>query len=105
MTTEQKNRITSMRKAGYGYTAVARELGLSKSAVGQFCRENGLGNIVVEKGPKDLQSATHRGKLCDEKTAGNLGNKGLKACRVTTIFADEPNEQAVTEALRILANA
>jgi len=42
MTTEQKNKIVSMRKAGHGYTAVAREVGLSKSAVSNFCRENGL---------------------------------------------------------------
>ncbi len=105
MTIEQKNRIVSLRKAGYGYAAVARELGLSKSAIGKFCRENGLSNIVVEKGSRDLLCVAQRGKLCDEKPAGHLENKGRKAYRVTTVFADEPNEQAVAEALRILANA
>ena len=33
MTTEQKNRIVALREAGYGYTAVARELGLNKNTV------------------------------------------------------------------------
>ena len=33
MTTEQKTRIASLRSAGQGYTVIARELGLSKSAI------------------------------------------------------------------------
>ena len=40
MTTEQKNRIASLRSAGQGYTAIARELGLSKSAI-----SNGLTSL------------------------------------------------------------
>ena len=53
MTIEQKNKIVSMRKAGYGCTAVAREVNLSKSAVSNFCRKDGLAgksNIVEETG-------------------------------------------------------
>ena len=107
MTIEQKNKIVSMRKAGYGYTAVAREVGLSKSAISNFCRENGIagkGNIVEETGKNELICAPNRVILCADKKARSLEKQGAAAFRVTTIFADKPNEEAVAEALRILVN-
>ena len=53
MTTEQKNRIVSLRKEGYGYAAVAKKLGLTKNAVSYFCRQNGLAGAQEKK---DLQT-------------------------------------------------
>lgn len=79
MTTEQKNKIVSMRKAGYGYTAVAREVGLSKSAVSNFCRENGLagkGYILEETGKKNLICLPDRVNVSDEKKAKRLEKQG-----------------------------
>ena len=91
MTNEQKIKISSLRRAGHGYTAIAREMGLSKSAISNYCRESGLGNTK-----NDLQKSPVRVITC---AAGKV-----PAFRVTTVFADEPNEAAVAEALRILTN-
>ncbi len=48
MTNEQKIRIASLRRSGCGYTAIARELGLTKSAISNYCRGNGLGSIIED---------------------------------------------------------
>ena len=101
MTTEQKNRIVSLRKAGYGYMAIARELDIPKSTISNYCRKNGLGNIVEEAGKNDLICTPHRGNL---EAARKVGKSKAPAFKVTCIFADEPNEEAVAEALRILTN-
>ena len=96
MTNEQKIRIAALRKAGQGYTAIAREIGLSKSAISNYCRENGLGGKK-----NDLQKPPVR-VITGE--AGKAEKQSAPAFRVTTVFADEPNEAAVAEALRILTN-
>lgn len=101
MTNEQKIRIASLRRSGCGYTVIAREIGLSKSAISNYCRDNGLGSIIVDKGKKDLQKSPVR---VINGTAGKIEKQSVQAFRVTTIFADEPNEAAVAEALRILTN-
>lgn len=100
MTNEQKIRIASLRRAGQGYTAIAREIGLSKSAISNYCRGNGLGS-VVDKGKNDLQKSPVR---VINATAGKVEKQSIPAFKVITVFADEPNEAAVAEALRILTN-
>ena len=89
LTTEQKNRIVSLRQAGYGYTAVARELGITKSAVCKYCHQIGLAGVGND--------------LINKEDRGNVGSE-TRACKVTYHFADEPNEGVVTEVLRILMN-
>lgn len=42
MTNEQREKITSLRHQGYGYTAVANSVGLSKDSVKAYCRSHGL---------------------------------------------------------------
>ena len=37
MTVEQKDRITALRNSGKSYAEIARELGLGKSTVSNFC--------------------------------------------------------------------
>ncbi len=101
MTNEQKIRIASLRRAGCGYTAIARELGLTKSAISNYCRGNGLGSIIEGKGKNDLQKSSVRVITSEAPKPVQQGTSGF---RVTTIFADEPNEAAVAEALRILIN-
>ena len=101
MTNEQKIRISSLRRAGCGYTAIARELGLSKSAISNYCRDNGLGSIIEEKGKKSLPFSPVR---VNTEHAEKPVRQSVPGFRVTTVFADEPNEAAVAEALRILAN-
>ena len=101
MTNEQKIRIASLRRAGLGYTAIAREIGLTKSAISNYCRGNGLGSIIEGKGKNDLQKSSVRVITSEAPKPVQQGTSGF---RVTTIFADEPNEAAVVEALRIRTN-
>ncbi len=42
MTDRQKQQIIRLRKEGFGYTAVANKVGISKDTVKSFCRRNGL---------------------------------------------------------------
>ena len=95
MTTEQKNRIVTLRKAGYGYTAVARELGLTKAAVSKYCHKVGLTGIAEKN---DLQLIETRGNVTTTPEPAE------KAVKVTYHFAEEPNEEVVPEVIRILAN-
>ncbi len=94
MTTEQKNRIASLRSAGYGYTAVARELGLTKSAVCSYCHKVGLAGVMEKQ---DLLLPESRVNVTNTKGSG-------VTCKVTHVFADEPNENVVPEVIRILSN-
>ncbi len=48
MTNEQRKRITGLRQQGYGYTAVANAVGLSKDSVKAFCRSHGLAGVKAE---------------------------------------------------------
>ena len=85
MTTEQKNRIASLRSAGYGYTAVARELGLTKSAVCSYCHKVGLAGVMEKQ---DLLLPESRVNVTNTKGSGN-----------SIIFAehlDPPNRNAPT---------
>ena len=94
MTTEQKSQLISLRKAGYGYTAVAREIGLSKSAVRKYCQEMGLAGFIEKQ---DLLLPESRANVNDTKGSG-------VTCKVTHVFADEPNESVVPAVIRILSN-
>ena len=94
MTTEQKNRIASLRSAGYGYTAFARELGLTKSAVCSYCHKVGLAGVMEKQ---DLLLPESRVNVTNTKGSG-------VTCKVTHVFADEPNENVVPEVIRILSN-
>ena len=94
MTTEPKNRIASLRSAGYGYTAVARELGLTKSAVCSYCHKVGLAGVMEKQ---DLLLPESRVNVTNTKGSG-------VTCKVTHVFADEPNENVVPEVIRILSN-
>ena len=42
MTVEQKDKITALRNSGKSYAEIARELGLGKSTVSNFCLRNGV---------------------------------------------------------------
>ena len=50
MTNDQKEKITQLRRKGYGYADISRELKISKDTVKSFCRRNELlkaGNKIV----------------------------------------------------------
>lgn len=49
MTNEQREKITALRHQGYGYTAIANSVGLSKDSVKAYCRSHCLAGEKAEK--------------------------------------------------------
>ena len=96
MTVEQKDRITALRNSGKSYAEIARELGLGKSTVSNFCLRNG-----VEPGRYNLIETPFRGNTVH---AGSVEKQGVPACKVTVTYAEKPNEAALADALKILMN-
>lgn len=93
MTVEQKDRITTLRNNGKSYAEIARELGLGKSTVSNFCLRNG-----VELGKNSLIDSPFRGNVAH---AGNVEKQSVPACKVTVTYAEKPNEAALADALKI----
>ena len=109
MTTEQINRIVSLRKSGKGYDTIALETGISKSTISSFCKKNGLSgkasNKVEEIVGNSLLSSPSRGNVDAGKKPESLRkSRRTGDFKVTVSFAGEPNEAALAEALRILTN-
>ena len=48
MTNEQRMKIADLRHQGYGYTAIANAVGLSKDSVKAYCRNHGLAGVKAE---------------------------------------------------------
>lgn len=48
MTNEQREKITALRHQGFGYTAIANSVGLSKDSVKAYCRTHGLAGEKAE---------------------------------------------------------
>ena len=48
MTNEQREKITTLRHQGFGYTAIANSVGLSKDSVKAYCRSHGLAGEKAE---------------------------------------------------------
>ena len=49
MTNEQREKITALRHQGYGSTAIANSVGLSKDSVNAYCRSHCLAGEKAEK--------------------------------------------------------
>ncbi len=96
MTVEQKDRITVLRNSGKSYAEIARELGLGKSTVSNFCLRKG-----VEASRNNLIETPFRGNVVD---AGSVEKQSVPACKVTVKYAEKPNEAALADALKILMN-
>ena len=96
MTVEQKDRITALRNSGKSYAEIAKELGLGKSTVSNFCLRNG-----VEPGRNNLIETPFRGNVVH---AGNVEKQSVLACKATVKYADKTDEASLAEALRILTN-
>ena len=52
MNIEQKSKIVSLRKEGYGYTKIAQALGLSKNTVKSYCKRH---NLPIPNGDPDTK--------------------------------------------------
>lgn len=62
MTDEQKKKITALRQKGVGYTAIARQMDISKDTVKSFCRRNGLAGEMASAVEKQVPKCRECGK-------------------------------------------
>ena len=81
MTNEQRKRITELRQGGYGYTTIAKALGMTKGGVKTYCHAHGLAGTKAKSNARIIpeyefcrQCGTHleqiqgrkRRKFCSE---------------------------------------
>lgn len=52
MKNTEKENITKLRNAGYGYTAIANELNISINTIKSFCKANNLGGVKAKRNNK-----------------------------------------------------
>lgn len=62
MTDEQKKKITALRQEGLGYTAIARQMDISKDTVKSFCRRNGLAGEMASAAETKVPKCRECGK-------------------------------------------
>lgn len=76
MTDGQKMEITKLRQDGFGYTAIAKQMGLSRDTVQSFCRRNGLaGEIIIKIEKVEEQSQKDFCRECGKKLQQTDGIK------------------------------
>ena len=116
MTDQEKQRIAVMRSAGESYKAIAKALNLSLNTVQTFCRRNQLtGMRAGGSASEDLSATSATDGLLSAPKGGNstavetperLANTGVSrkqpAFKVKLEFADEVDESAVPDVLRML---
>ena len=81
MTANDKSRIAAMRKAGVGYTKIARELGLSENTVKSFSRRNGLTSYAAQEEPESVPVPEEYNCIfCGTQFIQYPGRKAKKFC-------------------------
>ncbi len=79
MNTFQKERISFLRNAGYGYGKIAAELGISVNTVKSYCRRNSI--IAAAKSENAVQCANCSATLI-HKTGAKKKRFCCDKCRV-----------------------
>ncbi len=82
MTEEQKRKIMGMRQSGLGYTAIAKQLMLSRDTVRSFCKRNGLAGKMsaAAGGRQKKQPETGFCRECGKKLYQVQGRKKRVFC-------------------------
>lgn len=83
MNNDQREKIASLRNEGYGYTAIANSVGLSKDSVKAFCRSHGLAgekaeNHALVEIPKEIQNEIC--PVCGKTLLQTVGHKHRRFC-------------------------
>ena len=116
MTDQEKQRIAVMRSVGESYKEIAKTLNLSLNTVQTFCRRNmltgkragsfSLEDLSINPAVNGLLSVSNDGNTNANKTSVNLENTGVSrrqpTVKVKLEFADEPDETAIRDVLRML---
>lgn len=74
----QRKKIEEMRSAGFGYSVIAVETGLSKDSVKAYCRSHALGGIKADSSSGDVSFGTC--PICGKKFVQNPTRKEKKFC-------------------------
>lgn len=74
MDAKQKERITHMRLAGWGYSKIAQALGISKNTVKSYCKRNQLGGRPVSASDRTVC------KNCGREIKQTSGKKARMFC-------------------------
>ena len=79
MTNEQRMKIADLRHQGYGYTAIANAVGLSKDSVKAYCRNHGLAGVKAETN-SPVEITTDTCLYCGAALTHVSGAKRKKFC-------------------------
>lgn len=81
MTKDEKNSIAQMRRDGYSYSQIARELGINENTVKTFCRRNGLTGAAMQAPEPVLPDIVEKPCLqCGKPVIQYPGRKEKKFC-------------------------
>lgn len=81
MTIDEKNRIARMRKEGYSYSVIAKQLDLNENTVKTFCRRNSLTGQAAEMPETDFPDIIQKEcKCCGKPFIQYPGRKEKKFC-------------------------
>ena len=79
MTNEQKARITAMRHDGYGYTTIAKAVGLTKDNVKAYCRAHDLAGVKAQSNARIIPEQSFC-QCCGKPLHQIPGRKKVKFC-------------------------
>ncbi|MHB1154068.1 MAG: RNA polymerase subunit sigma-70 [Eubacteriales bacterium] len=79
MTNEQRKQITAMRQDGFGYTTIAKAVGLSKDNIKAYCRTHDLAGIKAQDNTRITLEQDCCLK-CGKPLSQTLGKKKVKFC-------------------------
>ena len=77
MTSEVKERVTALRRAGVGYKKISQLTGISENTIKTYCKRNGLGGAAVPAPAADGGTAC---KCCGAPIMQTPGRKAKKFC-------------------------
>lgn len=80
MNTQQKTEIALLRSQGYGYTKIARVLGISKNTVKSYCRRSNLSGAMLEPAADIPVFTTSFCPECGKAVTQTVGRKEKKFC-------------------------
>lgn len=80
MTSEQKQKIVSLREQDFGYATIADTLGLTKNQVSAFCRRN---DLTGKRGSGDKAPNMDCCRCCGKPLTQIPGRKPVKFCSKT----------------------
>ena len=79
MTNDQKERITAMRQDGYGYTTIAKAVGLTKDNVKAYCRTHALAGVKAQSNAR-ITPDQNFCLFCGKPLSQIPGRKKVKFC-------------------------